>query len=109
MDLGKIKRIGRGRPRLRAAYLAADKAYDSDKIRNGLRERGVTPVIPSRRTRKRVITIDRERYRSRNVIERCFNRLKHWRRVATRYEKHAVNYTAMLLIVGTMHFLKLVI
>ena len=109
MDIGKVKRVGRGRPRLRAEHLAADKAYDSDAIRDGLRKRGVKPVIPSRSNRKRVIEIDRERYRGRNVIERCFNRLKHLRRVATRYEKHGVNYVAVLLIVSTMHFLKLLI
>jgi hypothetical protein len=50
-----------------------------------------------------------ERYRGRNVIERCFNRLKHWRRLATRYEKLGVNYVAVLLVVSSMHFLNLLI
>jgi transposase len=109
MDMGKIKRIARGRPRLRPVHLAGDKGYDSDQIRQGLRERGITPIIPARSNRKRKITIDAERYRGRNVIERCFSKLKHWRRLATRYEKHGVNYVAVLLIVSSMHFLKLLI
>ena len=50
-----------------------------------------------------------ERYRGRNVIEPCFNRLKHWRRLATRYEKLGVNYVAVLLVVSSMHFLNLLI
>lgn len=109
MDIGRIKRISRGRARLRPAHVAGDKAYDSDSIRDGLRNRGVAPVIPARRNRKRIVKIDQQRYRGRNVIERCFNRLKQWRRVATRYEKHGANYVAVLLIVSTMHFLKLII
>jgi transposase len=109
MDLGKIKRVGRGRPRLRPVHLAGDKGYDSNQIREGLRERGITPIIPARNNRKRKIAIDVERYRGRNVIERCFSKLKHWRRLATRYEKHGVNYVAVLLIVSSMQFLKLLI
>jgi transposase len=98
VDIGKIRRVGRGRPRLRPSHVASDKAYDSDKLRAALRERGIVPVIPSRRN-----------YRGRNVIERCFNRLKHWRRLATRYEKLGVNYVAVLLVVSSMHFLNLLI
>ena len=102
MDIGKVKRIGRGRARLRPDYLAGDKGYDSDRIREGLRERGITPVIPARSNRKRAIKIDVARYRGRNVIERCFSKLKHWRRVVTRYEKHGVNYVAVLLVVKSL-------
>ena len=100
MDIGKIKRVSRGRPRLRPAHVAGDKAYDSNQIR-GLCKRGVVPVIPAR--------TNLQRYRGRNVIERCFNQLKNWRRLATRYEKHGVNYISVLLIVSSMHLLKLLI
>jgi len=109
MDMAKIKRVGRGRPRQHPVYLAGDKGYDSSRIRTELRSRGITPVIPARSNRKRKIIIDVERYKGRNVIERCFNKLKDWRRLATRYEKHAVNYVAVLLIVSSMQFLKLLI
>ena len=109
MDIGKIKRVSRGRPRLRPIHLAGDKGYDSDQIREGLRERGVIPIIPARTNRKRKIVIDHRRYKGRNVIERCFNRLKNWRRLATRYEKHGVNYVSVLLIVSSMQLLKLLI
>ena len=56
-----------------------------------------------------MVKLDAERYRDRNVIERCFNRLKQWRRLATRYEKLAVNYVAVLLVVSSMHLLNLLI
>ena len=82
-----IKRVGRGRPRLRPQRLASNKGYDSAALRTAVRRRGIEPIIPSRSNRIRVITFDRARYRERNVIERCINRLKQWRRVATRYEK----------------------
>ncbi len=109
IDLAKIKRAGRGRPRVRPDFLAGDKGYDSSQLRAELRQRGITPVIPARSNRKRAIKFDRERYRSRNVIERCFNRLKQWRRLATRYEKHGVNYVAVVLIAASMHFVNLLL
>jgi len=109
VDIGKIRRVGRGRPRLRPSHLAGDKGYDSDQLRVALRQRGIVPRIPARRNRRRVVKLDAERYRGRNVIERCFSRLKQWRRLATRYEKLAVNYVAVLLVVSSMHLLNLLI
>jgi transposase len=73
IDSGAIKRIGRGRPRLRPERLAGDKGYDSDALRTALRRRGIEPIIPSRSNRIRVIAFDKDRYRERNVIERCIN------------------------------------
>ena len=109
VDAGEIKRVGRGRPRLRPERLAGDKGYDSAALRTALRRRGIEPIIPSRSNRIRIITFDRARYRERNVIERCINRLKQWRRVATRYEKLAANYVAVILIAATMHFVNLLL
>ena len=109
VDMGGIKRVGRGRPRLRPKHLAGDKGYDSDAIRAGLRKRGIVPIIPPRRNRKRLIAYDLERYRGRNVVERYFNRIKHWRRVATRYEKHAVNYGAMIFVAVSIHLINLLV
>ncbi len=70
-----------------------------------LRRRGIKAVIPqlsSERTRRR---FDKEIYRERNVVERLMNRLKQWRRVATRYEKRAVNYEAMVTLAAIMEYL----
>jgi transposase len=62
--------------------LLGDKGYDSDNIRNDLAERGIEPVIPPRSNRKVPIEYDRETYKRRNLIERCVNRLKQFRRIA---------------------------
>ena len=78
--------------------LLGDKGYDSDDIRNDLADRGIEPVIPPRSNRKTPIEYDREAYKRRNLIERCVNRLKQFRRIATRYEKTARAYLSMLCI-----------
>ena len=109
IDAGAIKRVHRGRPRLRPKRVAGDKGYDSAALRTALRRRRIEPIIPSRSNRIRIITFDKVRYRERNVIERCINRLKQWRRVATRYEKLAANYVAVILIAATMHFVNLLL
>jgi transposase len=95
---GAIKRAGRGRPRLRPRRLVGDKGYSSRAVRQALRRRGIGAVIPRKRNERRAARFDREAYRQRNKVERLFNRLKQWRRIATRYEKRAANYQAMLTI-----------
>ncbi len=59
---------------------------------------GINPVIPKRSNQKRRGRFNRGLYRERNRVERLINRLKQYRRIATRYEKYAVNYLAMLMI-----------
>ena len=83
--------------------LAADGAYDSKAIRSFLSQRGTTPVIPNNPTRKHPHAFDAHAYKRRNLIERMFCRLKDFRRVATRYDKLAVNYSA------TVHLAALVL
>ena len=61
--------------------LLGDKGYDSDEIRDDLTDRGIDPVIPPRSNRKTPINYDREAYKRRNLIERCVNRLKQFRRI----------------------------
>ena len=95
---GAIRRIGRGRPRLRPAKMVGDKAYSSRSIRLALRKRGIIPVIPTKANERRQPGFDREAYRQRNIVERLINRLKNFRRIATRYEKRAANYLAMITI-----------
>lgn len=82
--------------------LLGDKGYDSDNIRNDLAERGIEPVIPPRSNRKVPIKYDREAYKRRNLIERCVNRLKQFRRIATRYEKTARAYLSVLCIASAL-------
>lgn len=76
----------------------ADRAYSTGPIRRYLRRRGIGAVIPQLRTQRPVALIDWTAYRTRNVIERLIARLKKFRRIATRYEKLAENYRAMLTI-----------
>jgi len=96
MERGAVKRRGRGRPRIRPERVAGDKGYSSPTIRRYLKERRIGAVIPTRADEVPDPTFDREAYRERNVVERLINRLKQFRRVATRYEKRAANYFAML-------------
>jgi transposase len=95
---GKVKRQGRGRPKHRSRYSVGDRAYSSQEIRTSLRRSGTTPVIPKRSNEKQRGRFNRGLYRERNRVERLINRLKQYRRIATRYEKYAVNYLAMLMI-----------
>jgi len=75
----------------------ADKAYDANWIREMIWEQGATDVIPSKSNRKMPKEFDRELYKQRNLIERFFGRLKaSFRRIATRYEKTAANFMAMI-------------
>ena len=97
MERGVVKRQGRGRPRVRPDRVAGDKGYSGRRIRRYLRRRGIGVVI-ARQTRERRVRFDKAAYRQRNVVERLINRLKIFRRIATRYEKRAVNYLAMLTI-----------
>ncbi|EKF42804.1 transposase [Nitratireductor indicus C115] len=60
--------------------------------------RGTEPVIPNNPTRKNIQPFDAEAYKRRNIIERTFCRLKDWRRVATRYDKLAINFAATCYI-----------
>lgn len=78
--------------------LIADKGYDSDAIREDLIARKAEPVIPMRRNRKAQGPIDSAIYALRNLIERCFNKLKHSRRLATRYDKTTESYPGFVLV-----------
>jgi transposase len=98
MEAGTVKRPGRGRPRLRPDAVAGDKGYSLPSLRRYLRRRGIRAVIPSKSDQPRQPCFDTAAYRERNQVERTINRLKGWRRVATRYEKREGNYLAMVTI-----------
>jgi transposase len=84
----------------------ADKAHDSDAIRATVKATGMKVVIPSNRSRKRAIRHDKVLYRERNRIERCFNKLKHFRRLATRYDRRAVHFLAFLCLAAAMLWMR---
>ena len=88
-----------------AEYFLADKGYDSKSLVEAAEAEGMTVVIPSRSNSLEPRTYDPVIDKERNAIERLFNRLKNCRRVATRYEKTARNFLAMLPLAGTMLWL----
>ncbi len=98
MEQGAIKRGGHGRLRKRPRRVVADKGYSSKAIRGYLRRRGIRHTIPHKRNEHRTGPFNRAIYRTRNPVERLINKLKQFRRVATRYEKKAENYRAMIVI-----------
>ena len=82
--------------------LLADKGYDTDEILSFLKDRGVTACIPPKENPTIQREYDKELYKERNLVERFFNKLKQFRRLATRYEKTARNFRAMLIFAATI-------
>ena len=82
--------------------LIADKAYDADPLIDSLAEREITPVIPPKSNRKIKRDCDFALYRERNLIERFFNKIKHFRAIATRYDKLARNFLAAVQLVSAI-------
>ena len=105
MEQGAVKREGSGRPRIRPHRVSGDKGYSSRKIRLYLRRRGIRYTIARKTNEHRGGKFDKSLYRLRNLVERCINRLKQFRRIATRYEKMAENYLAMLTIASMIIWL----
>ncbi len=91
---------------MKAAAVLADKGYDADYIVEAAEAMGAEVVIPPRSMRKKPRTIDKDLYKERNLIERLFNKLKHFRRVATRYDKTASAYLAFVLLAGIFLWLR---
>ena len=86
--------------------MLGDKAYDSAELREELDEQGTKPVIPNRSNRKQPFRFSKRLYKLRWRIEAAFNRLKDFRRIATRYEKTALSFAAILFLVGAMIWLR---
>jgi len=112
--LEQDRRVGRGiRNPGESWAVARERAIGfAAKVRlieaNDLADRGIEPVIPPRSNRKTPIDYDRQAYKRRNLIERCVNRLKQFRRIATRYEKTARAYLLMLCIAAARLWIKTV-
>jgi transposase len=90
----------------RPTHVIADKAYDGNALRGLVAGRAATAVIPCNPTRKRLIPYDFTIYKLRNRIERCFNRLKHFRRIATRYDRRAIHFLAFIHIACAMLWMR---
>lgn len=117
LDQIHVPRKGPGRPRTRPTRLRGDKAYSARAHRELLRSRGIVAVIPERsdqiahRARRgsaggRPVGYDLEDYKNRNVVERFFNRIKNWRGLASRYDKHAVVYRGAVVLAAILDWLR---
>jgi len=96
------------REQRRPQRLACDKGYSADRIRDGLQKVGIEPVIPMRYNEhvKDRPRFNKRAYRGRNVVERAVAKLKEFRRIATRYEKLASAYLAMLSLASIVLYLR---
>ncbi|SEE71490.1 Transposase [Streptomyces sp. 2231.1] len=108
-----MPRTGPGRPRTRPSHVLSDKGYSSRAIRTWLRRRAISHTIPERadQVRNRLNpgsrggrppAFDRGTYKRRNVVERCFNKLKQWRGIATRHDKTTESYQAAVTLTALL-------
>lgn len=106
--IGVLRKSGHLKQRSNAVL--ADKGYSSGALRNYLKQKGIKVVIPYKSNEKASqdgrCKVDFEQYKDRNVVERCFGFLKEFRRIATRSEKTARNYLAMLKIGSIRLFIR---
>ncbi|MDH0125563.1 IS5 family transposase [Brucella intermedia GD04153] len=91
---------------LPAEVVLADTAYDSDSLRKAIADKGAIAVIPNNPSRARNYKVDKHLYAQRHLVECCFSKLKQFRRIATRYEKTARNYLAVVTIAATILWLR---
>lgn len=91
---------------LPADVVMADAAYDSDRLRDAIARKGAVAVIPNNPSRARKYPLDKDLYAQRHLVECCFSKLKQFRRVATRYEKTAKNYSSVVFLAATILWLR---
>lgn len=106
---GNVNDIKMAKPLIQSifnSHVIGDKGYDSNDFRTSLIDRNCTPVIPGRSNRKKPVLYDEIMYKERNYIERFFSKIKHFRRISTRYEKTTRNFLAMLHILGALAWLQ---
>jgi len=102
-DVTEARALIRG---LKAKALLADKGYISKHLRRHLQRRGIKPVIPPRSNSRRPCTYSKRLYKQRNRIERCFNKLKHFRRFATRYDRNDAHHLATVTLASISLWLR---
>lgn len=91
---------------IKGGGVIADKAYDSNDFRQTIAEAKMIAVIPSRRSRKVPMPHDETLYKTRNRIERCFNKLKHFRRFATRFDRRDSHFLAFISLAAAMIWMR---
>ena len=91
---------------LAAEVVLGDTAYDADPLRADIAAKGATAVIPNHPSRSQKHPLDKHLYRERHLVECCFSKLKQFRRVATRYEKTARNYLAVVTLAAIILWLR---
>jgi transposase len=91
---------------LPAEVVIADTAYDADSLRQEITRKGALAVIPNNPSRARKYPLVTHFYAQRHLVECCFSKLKHFRRVATRFDKTARNYQAVITIAATILWLR---
>lgn len=90
----------------KASHILADKAYDSNALRKFIADIGAQAVIPCNPTRKQLIPYDFTIYKARNNIERCFGKLKQFRRIATRFDRKAIYFLSFIQIAAAMIWMR---
>jgi len=91
---------------LAADVVMGDTAYDSDRLRQAIADKGAVAVIPNNPSRAIKHPLDKNLYAQRHLVECCFSRLKQFRRVATRFEKTARNYLAIVTLAAIVLWLR---
>jgi transposase len=102
-DITQAKALIDGLP---AEWVVADTAFDADHFRADIAAINAHAVIPSNPSRVRKLPLDKHIYRERHLVECCFNKLKHFRRIATRYEKTARNFLAIITVAAIALWLR---
>ena len=87
-----------------AEGLIADRGYDADWFREALKDKGIKPSIPGRKSRGKAVRYDKRRFRPGNRIETMFGRLKDWRRVDTRHDRCAKTFLSAVALAATVLF-----
>lgn len=91
---------------LAAENLIGDKAFDSDRFRAHLADRNMTAAIPSNASRAQAIPYDHHLYKERHLVELFINKIKHFRRIATRYDKTIASYASFVAVAGFMVWMR---
>jgi transposase len=102
-DITQAKALMAGLP---AEWVLGDTAFDADHFRDDIKAINAQAVIPSHPSRAKKLPLDTHIYKERHLVECCFNKLKHFRRIATRYEKTARNFIAMILAAAIVLWLR---
>lgn len=101
-DATQAERLLEGVETLDTKGVIADRGYDTEKVLGKVEELGALAVVPSRSNRKVQREYDRELYKERNLIERAFNKLKRFRRIATRYDRKALYFKSFLYLAASL-------